>query len=104
MWKIPGSCSTRPELPPPAVWTIINATNTYQQESRRKPTHTSSDGIDSCSRDNPLIPELLLESVNDCREIYLQQTDLHLEIGDQISAEMEIDDGWQGVCVCVCQC
>lgn len=35
-------------------------------------------------------------------------TDLDLEMGDQISTEMAIDDGWQGVCVsvfaCLCLC
>lgn len=36
------------------------------------------------------------------KSIHLQptETDLHLEIGDQISKEMEMDDGWQGMCVC----
>lgn len=38
------------------------------------------------------------------KSIYLQQrqADLHLEMGDQISTEMEIDDGWQGVRVFLC--
>ena len=36
------------------------------------------------------------------KSIYLQEKDLHLEKGDQISTEADIDDGWQGVCVFLC--